>query len=87
MSLFITNDVFGGDKALHFGISSVGTVAIAYTLAVKRYPKWSILIASPIMMLTAGVAKEIILDNHVDTGDMIANTLGVTAGVGFLILF
>lgn len=69
------------DHKLHFGASVVGVTLVSYTLSKAGASKSESIFYSILLVGAAGLAKEFLIDDYPEGGDMVANGLGIGAGV------
>jgi len=72
-------DLSRTDHQLHFGVSATGTFILSHVFYQSGSSKIDSVLYSAIIMLGAGLAKEMTIGNF-ETGDLLANTAGVGTG-------
>jgi len=79
----INANAIARDKQMHFGVSTLTTVGATAALQENGMSKGNALLLGSGASILLGILKEV-TDSHYDQADMLANAMGVSAGMIFV---
>ena len=69
------------DKELHLKVSFIAGMASYAVLRANHINRHKAAVYSFTLVMVAGLAKEILIDDHADVGDIAYNALGASSGI------